>query len=195
MELDALKSDFDSERRRLLEERARLEDVVSELRLKRNAEVDSFRRELDRLTRQLEDRLEKPSRKGDKLLVQGLSRGLHSTDDALQQAEHRVFQLEAEKKQVFREIVDFGEDLKATRQANTTLGQQLEVLQRDLERRRGQTNHDLDAAQKDYRVAKDRLETAKRQMEDAIQRADGLEQWKERHTCGSCVLHCLHGPG
>lgn len=47
--MDQLKSDIDAERARLQKDNGRLQDLVSEMRLKSNAEVESFKTEMERM--------------------------------------------------------------------------------------------------------------------------------------------------
>lgn len=47
--MDQLKSDIDAERARLQRDNGRLQDLVSEIRLKSNAEVESFKTEMERM--------------------------------------------------------------------------------------------------------------------------------------------------
>lgn len=47
--MDQLKSDIDAERARLQRDNGRLQDLVSEMRLKSNAEVESFKTEMERM--------------------------------------------------------------------------------------------------------------------------------------------------
>lgn len=47
--MDQLKSDIDAERARLQKDNGRLQDLVSEMRLKSNAEVESFKSEMERM--------------------------------------------------------------------------------------------------------------------------------------------------
>ncbi|AFR95974.1 hypothetical protein C343_04085 [Cryptococcus neoformans C23] len=48
-QMDQLKSDIDAERARLQRDNGRLQDLVSEMRLKSNAEVESFKTEMERM--------------------------------------------------------------------------------------------------------------------------------------------------
>jgi vacuolar-type H+-ATPase subunit I/STV1 len=54
-QMEDLKSDLEMERSRLQRDNGRLQDLVSELNLKRTAEVDSFRSELARLEEEADD--------------------------------------------------------------------------------------------------------------------------------------------
>lgn len=47
--MDQLKSDIDAECARLQRDNGRLQDLVSEMRLKSNAEVESFKTEMERM--------------------------------------------------------------------------------------------------------------------------------------------------
>lgn len=47
--MDQLKSDINAERARFQRDNGRLQDLVSEMRLKSNAEVESFKTEMERL--------------------------------------------------------------------------------------------------------------------------------------------------
>lgn len=47
--MDQLKSDIDAERARLQRDNGRLQDLVSEMRLKSNTEVESFKTEMERM--------------------------------------------------------------------------------------------------------------------------------------------------
>lgn len=53
--MEDLKSDLEMERSRLQRDNGRLQDLVSEINLKRTAEVDSFRSELARLEEEADD--------------------------------------------------------------------------------------------------------------------------------------------
>lgn len=54
-QMEDLKSDLEMERSRLQRDNGRLQDLVSEINLKRTAEVDSFRSELARLEEEADD--------------------------------------------------------------------------------------------------------------------------------------------
>lgn len=55
--MEDLKSDLQMERSRLQRDNRRLQDLISEINLKRTAEVDSFKAELARLEEEAEDEL------------------------------------------------------------------------------------------------------------------------------------------
>lgn len=48
-QMDQLKSDINAERARFQRDNGRLQDLVSEMRLKSNAEVESFKTEMERM--------------------------------------------------------------------------------------------------------------------------------------------------
>lgn len=56
-QMEDLKFDLETERGRLQRDNRRLQDLVSEINLKRTAEVDSFRSELQRLEEDAEDEI------------------------------------------------------------------------------------------------------------------------------------------
>jgi phage host-nuclease inhibitor protein Gam len=56
--MDDLKSDLADERARLQRDNGRLQDLVSEINLKRTAEVESFKSELARLQEETEDEIQ-----------------------------------------------------------------------------------------------------------------------------------------
>lgn len=56
--MDQLKSDIDAERARLQKDNGRLQDLVSEMRLKSNAEVESFKTEMERMAEGSERKVE-----------------------------------------------------------------------------------------------------------------------------------------
>jgi vacuolar-type H+-ATPase subunit I/STV1 len=57
-QMDDLKSDLANERARLQRDNGRLQDLVSEINLKRTAEVESFKSELARLQEETEDEIQ-----------------------------------------------------------------------------------------------------------------------------------------
>ncbi len=58
IQMDILKPDMNAERDRLHEDNGRLKDLNSELRLRGRAEVDSFRKEIERLAEGMKAELE-----------------------------------------------------------------------------------------------------------------------------------------
>lgn len=56
--MDRLKSDINAERARLQRDNSRLQDLVSEMRLKSNAEVESFKTEMERMAEESEREVE-----------------------------------------------------------------------------------------------------------------------------------------
>ena len=57
-QMDDLKADLAAERSRLQRDNGRLQDLVSEINLKRTVEVDSFRSELARLEEETEEEIQ-----------------------------------------------------------------------------------------------------------------------------------------
>lgn len=57
-QMDQLKSDVNVERARFQRDNGRLQDLVSEMRLKSNAEVESFRTEMERMAERSEREVE-----------------------------------------------------------------------------------------------------------------------------------------
>lgn len=69
-QMDDLKADLAAERSRLQRDNQRLQDLLSEINLKRQAEVDSFRAEMGRMEEEAKTNLEEVRRESSALTHQ-----------------------------------------------------------------------------------------------------------------------------
>ncbi|WVQ75425.1 hypothetical protein IAR50_005049 [Cryptococcus sp. DSM 104548] len=256
LQMDQLKSDIAAERSRVQGDNRRLQDLVSEMRLKSTAEVESFKAEMERMAEslendvrkakedalrvgqerdemkrelqsiktqssQLECQLSDEKRAYDSLSrrnaqtardvpsavqlqaelaqkersIQTLESSLHNAEStahylretlseresSLEQAESRLERFRQERRTVARELGEFDKDLQRHKQESDAFGVELQELKKEQTEKTRRHAAELSALERDLQDAKDRESRMRRELVDAHEKYEQVEQWRRSH--------------
>lgn len=164
--MEELKADLASERARLHRDNQRVQDLLSEVNLKRQAEVDSFRSEIARMEDEAEAELWEARRESSALAEQ-----VERLEQDKQQSSKRLRQLE----QDLAVQLDAYDDLQSqmTRQEmNDDIRQEIEAAHARVE--------SLETTLRDTNLATDRLRQNLRDKSDSLRHAESRVETLQR---------------